>query len=154
MAGWTPKTIPLVRELTIANKTRGLKRTIVVLGDKDKEEMDEDMRAALPNSERNGSKVANNFLMYNKVLSPWCRLYAYVYEHDFLCVMSQVVTETAVWNMTNYTTRIFQIVTRSGVPTETEDLRRYSAAMARAIILLSPGGLPSHEADSLVRTYF
>ena len=69
MAGWTPKTIPLVRELTIANKTRGLKRTIVVLGDKDKEEMDEDMRAALPNSERNGSKVANNFLMYNKVLS-------------------------------------------------------------------------------------
>ncbi|KAG0559672.1 hypothetical protein KC19_10G122100 [Ceratodon purpureus] len=98
IVGWTPKTIPLVRELTIANKTRGLKRTIVVLGDKDKEEMDEDMRAALPNSERNGSKI----------------------------------------------------VTRSGVPTETEDLRRCSAAMARAIILLSPGGLPSHEADSLV----
>lgn len=56
--------------------------------------------------------------------------------------------------MTNCTAHIFQIVTRSGVPTETEDLRRCSAAMARAIILLSPAGLPAHEADSLVRTYF
>lgn len=57
MAGWTPKTIPLVKELTVANKTRGLKRSIVILGDKDKEDMDEDLRTALPNAERNGSKV-------------------------------------------------------------------------------------------------
>lgn len=98
IVGWTPKTVPLVRELTVANQSRGLKRSIVVLGDRDKEEMDEDMRIALPASERSGSKI----------------------------------------------------VTRSGVPTETEDLRRCSAAMARAIILLSPAGLPPHEADALI----
>jgi hypothetical protein len=56
--------------------------------------------------------------------------------------------------LTVYCALVFQIVTRSGVPTETEDLRRCSAAMARAIILLSPAGLPPHEADALVRTYF
>lgn len=56
--------------------------------------------------------------------------------------------------MTNYTAHVFQIVSRSGVPTEMEDLRKCSAAMARAIILLSPAGLPGHEADALVRTYF
>lgn len=73
MTGWTPKTIPLVRELTVANKTRGLKRTIVVLGDRDKEEMDEDMRTALPNSERSGSKVggnANKFLHVQQHIEP------------------------------------------------------------------------------------
>lgn len=98
VVGWTPKTIPLVKELTVANKTRGLKRSIVILGDKDKEDMDEDLRTALPNAERNGSKI----------------------------------------------------VTRSGVPTETSDLRKCSASMARSIILLSPPGLAPHEADALV----
>lgn len=80
MIGWTPKTIPLVRQLTVANKTRGIKRTIVVLGDRDKEEMDEDMRTAIPSAERNGSKVGGNaeFLMCSNVLCPRCRLYAYV----------------------------------------------------------------------------
>ena len=72
MTGWTPKTIPLVRELTVANKTRGLKRTIVVLGDREKEDMDEEMRVALPSSERNGSKVGGNvkFLKCNNTPNP------------------------------------------------------------------------------------
>ncbi len=56
-AGWTPKTVPLVKELTAANKNRGRKRTIVVLGDREKVDMDEDLRQALPLSMRNGSKV-------------------------------------------------------------------------------------------------
>ena len=57
LAGWTPKTVPLVRQLTEANSTRGLKRSIVILGNRDKEEMDEELRIALPVSDRNGSKV-------------------------------------------------------------------------------------------------
>lgn len=57
LAGWTPKTIPLVRELTVANKRRGHKRSVVVLGDRQKEDMDKDLREALPLSDRNGSKV-------------------------------------------------------------------------------------------------
>lgn len=49
--------MPLVKQLTEANSTRGLKRSIVILGNRDKAEMDEELRLALPVSERNGSKV-------------------------------------------------------------------------------------------------
>jgi len=96
--GWTPKTVPLVRQLTEANSTRGLKRSIVILGNRDKAEMDEELRLALPVSDRNGSKI----------------------------------------------------VTRTGIPTESDDLRMCSANMARSIILLSPAGLPPFEADAFV----
>jgi hypothetical protein len=97
-AGWTPKTIPLVKELTAANENRGRKRTIVVLGDHEKVDMDADLRQALPLSMRNGSKV----------------------------------------------------VTRTGVPTNDDDLKRCSASYARSMIILSPPDLLPHEADAKI----
>ncbi|EFJ16674.1 hypothetical protein SELMODRAFT_155112 [Selaginella moellendorffii] len=55
--GWTKKTIPLVKELAIANKTRGNKRSIVILGDAPKEEMDGNLKQNLPLPDRFGTKV-------------------------------------------------------------------------------------------------
>jgi hypothetical protein len=49
---------------------------------------------------------------------------------------------------------VIQIVTRTGIPTESDDLRMCSANMARSIILLSPAGLPPYEADAFVRRSF
>ncbi|KAH8967860.1 hypothetical protein BDL97_03G099000 [Sphagnum fallax] len=98
IVGWTPKTIPLVKELTAANENRGRKRTIVVLGDREKVDMDADLRQALPLSMRNGSKV----------------------------------------------------VTRTGVPTNDDDLKRCSASYARSMIILSPPDLLPHEADAKI----
>lgn len=49
---------------------------------------------------------------------------------------------------------VIQVVTRTGIPTETEDMRMCSANMARSIILLSPAGLPAYEADAFVRRNF
>jgi hypothetical protein len=44
-----------------------------------------------------------------------------------------------------------QVVTRTGVPTNDDDLKRCSASYARSMIILSPPDLLPHEADAKVR---
>lgn len=56
-AGWTPKTVPLVEALSTANMDRKHKKTIVVLGEKEKEEMDAELLDSIPVSTRGGTKV-------------------------------------------------------------------------------------------------
>lgn len=57
MVGWILKIIFFVKEFIVVNKICGLKCSIVILGDKDKEDMDEDLRIVLFNVEWNGFKV-------------------------------------------------------------------------------------------------
>ena len=45
--GWSPKVYPIISELIIANESRG-KTAIVVLADRDKVEMEDDIRARIP----------------------------------------------------------------------------------------------------------
>ena len=45
--GWSPKVYPIISELVIANESRG-KTAIVVLADRDKVEMEDDIRARIP----------------------------------------------------------------------------------------------------------
>eukprot|EP00850_Spirogloea_muscicola_P019126 SM000184S03759 [mRNA] locus=s184:66278:77806:- [translate_table: standard] len=59
LAGWSRKTVPLVKQLTVANKARqrGQKRAVVVLGEEEKVAMDAALLEALPVVERHGTKV-------------------------------------------------------------------------------------------------
>ncbi|GAQ92636.1 ion channel DMI1-like [Klebsormidium nitens] len=88
VVGWTPKTVPLVEALSIANTDRKHKKTIVVLGEKEKEDMDAELLDSIPVSARGGTKV----------------------------------------------------ISRQGVATSLEDLRRCSADGASSIVVLSPTG--------------
>eukprot|EP00850_Spirogloea_muscicola_P018334 SM000167S02947 [mRNA] locus=s167:54297:65845:- [translate_table: standard] len=59
LAGWSRKTVPLVKQLAVANKARqrGQKRAVVVLGEEEKVAMDAALLEALPVVERHGTKV-------------------------------------------------------------------------------------------------
>jgi len=46
--GWSAKVYPIISEICIANQSRG-KATIVILADRDKVEMEDDIRAKIPN---------------------------------------------------------------------------------------------------------
>jgi hypothetical protein len=56
LVGWSPATIPAIREMIEANRSEG-GRTIVVLADVDQAEMDAVIRERIPASARHGSRI-------------------------------------------------------------------------------------------------
>ncbi|GBG84671.1 hypothetical protein CBR_g39046 [Chara braunii] len=57
--GWSPKTIKLVKQLALSNKSRNKKqkRAVVIMGSTEKRAMDEELRKAVPLYERYGSTI-------------------------------------------------------------------------------------------------
>ncbi|CAI5979729.1 unnamed protein product [Closterium sp. NIES-64] len=180
LAGWTPRTIPLVQQLVGADGSRAV---VVLASGKGKEEMDSALLDAIPKSERQkagggqvrgkGGKRVKIGKRVNTVAPPEvvvvlaggkgkekmdsALLDAIPKSERQKAGGGQIVTRTGSPFHSEDLARCAAdaaIVTRTGSPFHSEDLARCAADAARSIVLLSPPVSDPSQADAFAVVLF